>query len=171
MVWGIEYFHLYLYGATFTLYTNHKALKVIFGNPISKPPARIEHWFLRLQQYKFRVVYKSGSTNPADYLSRHPPDSKQKQTNITDKYIHFVTHTAVLPALTVDDVRKATSKDTLLSLVRTAIQTGQCSSSELKQFKPIKDELSIDYTNNVVLRGTRLVIPSSLVQCVIQLGP
>ena len=164
VVWGIEYFHLYLYGATFTLYTDHKALEVIFGNPISKPPARIERWFLRLQQYKFRVVYKSGSTNPADYLSRHPPDSKQKQTNIADKYLHFVTYTAVLPALTLDDVRKATSKDTLLSLVRTAIQTGQWSSSELKQFKPIKDELSIDYTNNVVLRGTRLVIPSSLVQ-------
>ncbi|CAB4009826.1 Retrovirus-related Pol poly from transposon [Paramuricea clavata] len=161
---GIEYFHLYLYGATFTLYTDHKALEVIFGNPISKPPARIERWFLRLQQYKFRVVYKSGSTNPADYLSRHPPDSKQKQTNIADKYVHFVTHTEVLPALTVDDVRKATSKDTLLGLIRTAIQTGQWSSSELKQFKPIKDELSIDYTNNVVLRGTRLVIPSSLVQ-------
>jgi hypothetical protein len=70
----------------------------------------------------------------------------------------------------VDDVRKATSKDTLLSLVRTAIQMGQWSSSELKQFKPIKDELSIDYTNNVVLRGTRLVIPSSLVQRVIQLA-
>jgi hypothetical protein len=70
----------------------------------------------------------------------------------------------------VDDVCKATSKDTLLSLVRTAIQTGQWSSSELKPFKPIKDELSIDYTNNVVLRGTRLVIPSSLVQRVIQLA-
>ncbi|CAB4000605.1 Retrovirus-related Pol poly from transposon [Paramuricea clavata] len=108
----------------------------------------------------------STDTNPADYLSRHPPDSKQKQTNIADKYVHFVTHTAVLPALTVDDGRK----DTLLSLVRTAIQTGQWSSSELKEFKPIKDELSIDYTNNVVLRGTRLVIPSSLVQCVIQLA-
>ena len=79
VVWGIEYFRLYLYGATFTLYTDHKALEVIFGNPTSKPPARIERWFLRLQQYKFRVVYKSGSANPADYLSRHPPDSKKKQ--------------------------------------------------------------------------------------------
>ena len=170
VVWGIEHFHLYLYGATFTLHTDHKALDVIFGNPISTPPARIERWFLRLQQYKFRVVYKSGSTNPADYLSRHPIDSRPKHTNTADKYVHFVTHTAVLPALTVDDVRKATGEDALLTSVCTAIQTGQWSHPGLKQFKPIKDELSIDYTNNVVLRDTRIVLPSSLVHHVIQLA-
>ncbi len=42
IVWGIEHFHLYLYVASLTLYTDHKALKVIFGNPVSKPPARIK---------------------------------------------------------------------------------------------------------------------------------
>ena len=29
IVWGIEYFHLYLFGAPFTLYTDHKQLELM----------------------------------------------------------------------------------------------------------------------------------------------
>ena len=43
VVWGCERFHLYLYGAEFSLYTDHKPLEVIYG-PKAKPPARIERW-------------------------------------------------------------------------------------------------------------------------------
>ena len=42
IVWGIEHFHLYVYGAPFVLYTDHKPLELIYANPMSKPPARIE---------------------------------------------------------------------------------------------------------------------------------
>ena len=68
IVWGIEHFHLHFYGAQFTLYTD-KALEVIFSNPVSRPPAQIERWLLRLQQYQFCVKYKQGSQNPVDFLS------------------------------------------------------------------------------------------------------
>ena len=170
IVWGIEHFHLYLYGASFTLYTDHKALEVIFGNPVSKPPARIERWLLRLQQYNFRVMYKRGSQNPADFLSRHPVPSTKPHTNVADTYVNFLTVTAVPPALTVSEVGEATSKDTVLCLVREAIQTGQWSNTQLKQFKLIKDDLTIDYDNNVLLRGTRIVIPISLTKRVIQIA-
>jgi len=42
IVWGVEHFHIYLYGAPFILYTDHKPLELIYGNQLSKPPARIE---------------------------------------------------------------------------------------------------------------------------------
>ena len=64
VVWGCEKFHLYLYGTTFDIYTDHKPLEIIYG-PTSKPPARIERWGLRLQPYKFRVMYSPGIGNPA----------------------------------------------------------------------------------------------------------
>ena len=39
LIIGIEQFHLYLYlyGASFTVYTDHKPLQLIYPNPLSKP--------------------------------------------------------------------------------------------------------------------------------------
>ena len=76
---GIEHFSLFLLGTEFDVVTDHKALEAIFNNPKSKPPARIERWILRLQPYSFRVIYKSGLTNEADYLSRHPIEVTRKR--------------------------------------------------------------------------------------------
>ena len=45
VVWGCEWFHMYLTGTKFDLFTDHKALEVIL-TPTSKPPARIECWVL-----------------------------------------------------------------------------------------------------------------------------
>ena len=163
IVWRIEHFHLYIYGAPFTLYTDHKALKVIFSNPVSRPPARIERWLLRLQQYQFRVKYKQGSQNPADFLSRHPTPRTKQHTNIADTYVNFIATTAVPPALPLSEVGEATSNDELLCLV-------QWSNNQLNRFKLIKDELTIDYDNSVLLRGTRIVIPTCLTKCVIQIA-
>lgn len=72
IAWSCEHFHLYLYGHPFTLVTDHKALEVIWTNPRSKPPARIERWGLKLQPYNLREVYRKGMDKPADYMSRHP---------------------------------------------------------------------------------------------------
>ncbi|XP_044753909.1 uncharacterized protein K02A2.6-like [Coccinella septempunctata] len=69
LVWAVERFHYYLAGLEFELVTDHKPLEAIF-KPSSKPPARIERWVLRLQAYKFRVIYQSGKLNIADSLSR-----------------------------------------------------------------------------------------------------
>ena len=37
IVWGIEHFHLYVFGAPFTLITDHKPLQLIYNNPQSRP--------------------------------------------------------------------------------------------------------------------------------------
>ena len=69
LVWTCERFSLYVFGKKFELETDHKPLKYIYSKT-SKPSARIERWVLRLQSYDFDVVYKPGSTNIADVLSR-----------------------------------------------------------------------------------------------------
>jgi hypothetical protein len=71
-VWTIAHSHLYLYGHSFELVSDHLPLETIFNNPKTKTPARIERWRLRLQQCNSEVKYKLGMINAADYLSRHP---------------------------------------------------------------------------------------------------
>ena len=68
VVWACEYLHLYIYGKPVTVYTDHKPLVTIYGNPNSKPPARIERWALKLQPYQLTVRYRRGAGNPADYV-------------------------------------------------------------------------------------------------------
>ena len=67
VIWGCEHFHLYLFGQEFTIISDHKPLETIFNNPNSKPPARIERWRLKLQPYHYRVQYRPGKSNTADY--------------------------------------------------------------------------------------------------------
>ncbi|CAC5414198.1 unnamed protein product [Mytilus coruscus] len=93
IVWAIEHFHLYLYGHKFTLVTNHQPLECIFNNPKSKPPARIQRWRLRLQTYDFDVKYKSGKSNAADYMSRHPNINEANRTDhseVAEEFVNYI---------------------------------------------------------------------------------
>ena len=104
-MWSVEHFHLFLYGSEFTLVTDHKPLEVIYGNRKAKASARIERWILRLQPYTFRIVYKSGANNPADYLSRHPINLKsRKQEKMTQEYINFLADNSVPRTMTLDEI-------------------------------------------------------------------
>ncbi len=66
IVWAVEHFHLFLFGSE----TDHKPLEIIYGQRTAKTSAHIERWVLRLQPYAFKIIYKSGAKDPADYLSR-----------------------------------------------------------------------------------------------------
>ena len=77
--WAVKHFHLFMYGKEFKVITDHKPLVSFFSNPSSKPSARIERWLLELQQYRFTVEYRPGSSNPADYASRHPVGDPESQ--------------------------------------------------------------------------------------------
>ena len=102
IVWAVEHFHLFLFGSEFTLVTDHKPLEIIYGKRTAKTSARIERWVLRLQPYSFKIVYKSGGSNPADYLSRHPTEeSCRNQEKMTEQYINFVAQNSVPKAMTL----------------------------------------------------------------------
>ena len=60
IVWAVEHLHL-LHGGHFTLYTDCKPVQLIYSNAKSKPPARIEHWNLRLQGYSFSIMHTKGN--------------------------------------------------------------------------------------------------------------
>ena len=121
-----EHFHLYIYGNPFTLVTDHKALEVIWNNPKSKSPARIERWGLRLQPYNFRVEYRKGAENPADYMSPHPirtPTGESTRAGkVAEEFVNFITHHATPKAMTLAEIREETLKDPILQEVASHIR-------------------------------------------------
>jgi hypothetical protein len=168
ILWSCEKFHLYVYGTSFTVISDHKPLIPLFNNPMSKPPARIEKWILKLQPYKLTVVYEPGTTNPADYLSRHPEpvlDSRMQDENEAD--IAYIISNAVPKAMCLDEVVVATGQDRTLQAVKEAVCTGRWDkppygvpASELCRYKCVKDYITV--TDTVVLKDNRIILPVSL---------
>lgn len=69
--WGIDHFKLYLFGSRFQAVTDHKPLIGVLNGTKQTTP-RLERLRLHLQGYDFVLEYRPGSSNPSDYLSRHP---------------------------------------------------------------------------------------------------
>ncbi|VDI71448.1 Hypothetical predicted protein [Mytilus galloprovincialis] len=132
IVWAIEHFHLYLYGQSFTLVSDHQPLETIFNSPKAKTPARIERWRLRLQGYNFKVQYKPGKVNAADYLSRHPTPNTSiacKHSQLAEEYVRYLTDNAVPKAMTLNEIADSTQKDKDLQTVITALKSKQVGTS------------------------------------------
>ena len=152
----------------FELETDHKPLKYIYSKT-SKPSARIERWVLRLQSYDFDVVYKPGSTNIADALSRL---NKNEHINTAEQEIYdFVCEIAVHStpvALTTREIEKASAIDPEIDELRRCIKTGDWASCKLSSYLHVRNELCC--YGQLLLRGTRLIIPKSLREQVLQLA-
>ena len=168
VVWAVEHYHLYLYGAQFTIYTDHKPLLGIFNS--QKPAsARIERWRLRLMPYNYRLVYKPGrnENNPADYISRHPV-LKAPKFSAAEHYVNYVSENAVPKAMTLEEIRVETAVDPVLVKLQNALRSGNWSDGDVKPYKKLRDEFSVK--NGIVLRGTRIVIPMKLQEKVVNLA-
>ena len=176
VVWAIEKLHLYLFGSCFKLLTDCKPIELILNNPKSKPPARIERWNLRIQGYNFEVEHKKGSENPSDYLSRHTSlSSGDKQGTMAEEYVNFLVSSAVPKAMTLEEIQQATAVDVTLQCLVHFIQKHawneldnlpqnfkDADRAELQLFKRVKDELTVNDQANVILRGSRMVVPKAL---------
>ena len=107
-------------------------------------------------------MYQSGAENPADYLSRHPTTkSIRKQEKMTEEYINFIVDSSIPKSMTLAEVIKATNDDRTLKGLRAAIRFNKWDSPVVKDYKHVKDELSVS-SHGLILRGNRIVVPHSL---------
>ena len=169
VVFGVEKFHLYVYGASFTVRTDHKPLLGIVKG--QKPTtARIERLRLRLLPYDMQLTYTPGrdDKNPADFLSRHSGKAKPSRDNASEQYIAYVTHNNIPKAMTVTEIRDATEMDHHLQKVMRAVQSGKWNDPDIAEFSQFKDEISVH--GGLVLRGHRLIIPATLQKKVVHIA-
>ena len=171
ITWACEHFHIYIFGAPFTVFTDHKPLTSIFNNTRSQLSARIERWVLRTQPYDMTVIYRPGHDNPADYFSRHPthlPPSDREQ-KIAEEYINYIRSTSTPKAMTIDEVATETAKDKTLTTVIQAILTNKWHGVEdginkatFHTLHANRAELSLAHKDSIILKGHRIVLPEAL---------
>ena len=166
VVWACEKLHLYLYGRRFILFTDNRAIQLIFSNPKSNPPLRIKRWALRLMSYDYEIRHKPGIDNIADYLSRHPLDSITNDFEEVESYISFVAEQAIPRAMTNEELIEETNNDERLVILRKIVRKEEVVDNEIlknvqSEFKHVLNELTVT-KEGLILRDTRLVIPSSL---------
>lgn len=180
VTWSILHFHLYLYGNNFRVISDHKPLIPLFNNPVAKMPTRIERWILKLQEYTYILEYQPGKQNPADYLSRHPlPCTRQstREEKMAEEHINFISEHATPKTILLGDIKAETLKDETLQTCISALRSGKWQEAienakgtpaekPLRSLHHIEDELSFAQSDNILLRGNRIVIPKSLQQTI-----
>lgn len=168
LVYGVQKFHIYLYGRKFTLITDHKPLTSILGpkkGVSSVAAARLQRWAILLSGYHYDIEFRSTTAHGnADALSRLPlPEgglerpSETRQCNIRQ--------IELLP-VTSQEIRKATQRDPILSKVRSYILKGWPDQvpKSLQPYHAKIAELSVE--DNCLLWGGRVIIPHSLKETV-----
>lgn len=123
---------------------------------------------MHLQTFDYVIQYQPGKNNIADPFSRLLKvdwSQNMKNSDYKKNLLMFV-HLLAPAALAFKDIQKATEKDEFLSRIIRSINTG--SPITEKPFCFITDELSV--IDGVLVRGTRLVIPATLHDQVLNLA-
>lgn len=166
--WAVEKFYYYLTGLEFELVTDDKPLQAIF-KPTSKPPARIEWWLLRLQSFRFKVIYRAGKENIADSVSRlcKIANTNSFDENCEDNIFHILTNSTPSPLTITLIANKSAEDEEIVNNIK-HISTESWDEDKSNIYYPFRFELSAIGT--ILLRGTRIVIPKTLRENVLQLA-
>ena len=173
VLWGIKIHAMYLYGTKFEVITDHEPLVPFFNNPNRPAPTRVERHRSKLRCFNFTMKYESGKTTPCDYGSRHPEPHKSLSKEDRDQFgveqeeedceifVRRLVDEHMPEAVTVKELRKALKADEVAKAVMEDVQKGQLRKELQKsEYSQVFDELTV--TQEVLLRGERLVIPPSL---------
>ena len=168
IVYGVRYFHEYLYGRKFLLETDHKPLIYIFGSKKGVPQmaaSRLQRWSIFLAAYNFEIKHIRGLDNiPADFLSRYLVEkfkSEQTEDDIIEySYLNFVNEECRI--VNFDMIKQETEKDEILSKVKYYVKNGWPIDVETccKPYASRKLELTLE--SDCIMWGYRIIIPNCL---------
>ena len=181
---GVERFEGYVYGRKTFIDTDHKPLESIMKKSLLSAPKRLQRMLLRLQKFYLEVSYRKGTEmHMADPLSRaYLPLVKQDTVgtqevwNVADTRSPAEVETenidtaesVPIQKLTLQEIKSATEVDAELQALAPIITQGWPERradvpSQLQVYFLFREELSIQ---DGVFKGERIIVPSSLRQCI-----
>ena len=153
------------------MYTDSRPLERVFSSSHDTISPHIQKWVLKLQSHTFTVKYKPGISNPADILSR--PQARECNdtarddiTSETEQFISDLTYLTI--ALTKQELQQAAQQDEIFQQVHQCLQTDRWKKKgNLKPYFQVRLQLSVK--DDLILKGSKLVIPTRLQKRVIDL--
>ena len=157
VLYRLQKMQTYIYGRHVTIATDHKPLLGVFTKPSQS--IRLERIALRAQDYHFNLIHEPGTGNIADGLSKLLVTTPATEVKFVKEHVNFVKKDSTL--LSIEEIQEAGKKDTELQKVVIAVNEGWSKSDEsLRQWKPLKDELT--YAQGLLWRGRRICVPAPL---------
>ena len=166
IIFGVKKFHQYLYGRKFLLVTDHKPLTTVLGPKSGIPTlaaARLQQWVLLLATYQYDIEYRLTEKHAnADCLSLLPIQSERSNEGVDEAKLVNLLQIESLP-MDIDQVRKETRNDPILSRVLQFVMTGwpeKQSTREVTQYFNKCHEITVE--DGCLLWGIRVIIPKQL---------
>ena len=150
----------------FLLVTDHKPLTTLLGPKSGIPTlaaARLQRWALLLAAYQYDIEYRSTTKHAnSACLSRLPIHSDKANEEVDEVRLINLLQIESLP-MNVDQVRKATRTDPVLSRVLQYVMTGwpdKQITPEITLYFSKRHEITVE--DGCLLWGIRVIIPSQL---------
>ncbi|KXJ24314.1 Uncharacterized protein K02A2.6 [Exaiptasia diaphana] len=137
---------------------------------------------IKIARQLTNTAYRRGIDNPADYMSRHPTKytkTSSRQEKVAEEFVDYITVTSTPKAINIQEITDATRLDPTLQAVMNAVNTGNwfkhskhpdIDVEAYKAMDKVKNELTINMTHGVILKGLRIIMPASLQQRVVDLA-
>lgn len=125
--------------------------------------ARLQRWAVILTGYTYDIEYIRSEKNCADALSRLPISVENSEIPSEVKVASYVNFVEEFMPVTHDDVRRETSKDSILGRVLLYVNSSwppTCPTEEIKHFFDRRNELYSE--RGCLMWGYRLIVPHSL---------
>ena len=163
MHFGINRFHIYLYGHRFTLITDHKPLLSLFKEQKAIPHqalGRIQRWALVLAGYEYTISFcPTESHSNADASSQLPLQQADEPVPAVPETVLLLDQLDEGP-ITAQQVKYYTVQDPCLLQILTFVQNGwqdRVSEESLKPYWHHRSELSVQF--GCVMWGYRVIVP------------
>ena len=148
--------------------TDHKPLVNIFKDT-RRGSIRTDRIKLRHQDISYKVIWREGKYNPADYLSRHAvpwskiPRSWKNETQEFEKTVWFLQFAPYTESISFDKMIEHTHKCEVLQRLKKCIVKGYIPKKDvqLQPYHQLLGSLTISDVG-LVLKDDKIVLPESL---------